>query len=82
HLAEAHVGRKSHGNLTLRCLWMGCNHADRPFRFFKRDHIVSHCRAHVPFKANVCSDCGAQFKWPQDLKKQCVRHALYYIVSC
>ncbi|KAJ3290451.1 hypothetical protein HDU79_003209 [Rhizoclosmatium sp. JEL0117] len=60
HLAEAHVGRKSHGNLTLRCLWMGCNHADRPFS--KRDHIVSHCRAHVPFKANVCSDCGAQFK--------------------
>ncbi|KAI9329442.1 hypothetical protein BDR26DRAFT_796674, partial [Obelidium mucronatum] len=67
HLAEEHVGRKSHGNLTLHCAWMGCGHGDRAFT--KRDHIVSHCRAHVPFKANVCGDCKAQFKWPQDLKK-------------
>ncbi|KAJ3021888.1 UNVERIFIED_CONTAM: hypothetical protein HDU68_009412 [Siphonaria sp. JEL0065] len=74
HLAEEHVGRKSHGNLTLNCLWMNCGHGDRPFS--KRDHIVSHCRAHVPFKANICSDCRAQFKWwvrPQDLKKHCLK---------
>ncbi|KAJ3077226.1 hypothetical protein HDU98_006413 [Podochytrium sp. JEL0797] len=71
HIAELHVGRKSMGNLTLNCLWMGCGHGDRPFS--KRDHIVSHCRAHVPFKANVCVDCNAQFKWPQDLKKHCLK---------
>ncbi|KAJ3263875.1 hypothetical protein HDU77_009771 [Chytriomyces hyalinus] len=77
HLAEEHVGRKSHGNLSLNCMWMGCAHGDRPFS--KRDHIVSHCRAHVPFKANVCVDCNAQFKWPQDLKKHCLKQGHTFI---
>ncbi|KAJ3130590.1 hypothetical protein HK100_007913 [Physocladia obscura] len=90
HLAENHVGRKSTGNLSLNCKWIGCSHADRPFS--KRDHIVSHCRAHVPFKANICIDCNTPFKWPQgavfsktsistlilsvllDLKKHCLKH--------
>ncbi|KAJ3067218.1 hypothetical protein HDU99_003594, partial [Rhizoclosmatium hyalinum] len=62
HLAETHVGRKASADhpLSLNCLWLNCSHADRPFS--KRDHIVSHCRAHVSFKANQCDECSATFK--------------------
>ncbi|KAI9357246.1 hypothetical protein DFJ73DRAFT_622765, partial [Zopfochytrium polystomum] len=67
HLTEFHVGRKKSQNLTLNCMWVGCSHGSKPFA--KRDHIVSHCRAHVAFKANACPKCKSTFKWPHDLKK-------------
>ncbi|KAJ3021889.1 UNVERIFIED_CONTAM: hypothetical protein HDU68_009413 [Siphonaria sp. JEL0065] len=72
HLVEEHVGRKSSSEfpLSLNCRWIGCSHAQKPFS--KRDHIASHCRSHVAFKAHVCPDCNVQFKWPHDLKKHCL----------
>ncbi|KAI8615704.1 hypothetical protein BC830DRAFT_1040233, partial [Chytriomyces sp. MP71] len=66
HLAEQHIGRKCLGTLSLQCRWRGCSHL-HPFG--KRDHIVSHCRAHIAVKAHLCLECGASFKWPHDLKK-------------
>ncbi|KAI9329439.1 hypothetical protein BDR26DRAFT_724523 [Obelidium mucronatum] len=72
HLLEEHVGRKSNSRypLSLNCRWTGCSHAKKPFS--KRDHIASHCRAHVNYKAYVCGDCNSPFKWPHDLKKHCI----------
>lgn len=67
HLCEDHVGRKKSNNSSDKCMWVGCSHAAKPFA--KRDHFVSHCRAHVAFKGNVCPECKAGFKWPHDLKK-------------
>ncbi|ORY29284.1 hypothetical protein BCR33DRAFT_772588 [Rhizoclosmatium globosum] len=31
-------------------------------------------------RANICVDCGSQFKWPQDLKKHCIKLEHTYIV--
>ncbi|KAJ3013167.1 UNVERIFIED_CONTAM: hypothetical protein HDU68_000835 [Siphonaria sp. JEL0065] len=72
HIVEEHVGRKSSSEfpLSLNCRWIGCSHAQKPFS--KRDHIASHCRSHVTFKAYICPDCNVQFKWPHDLKKHCL----------
>ncbi|KAI9330776.1 hypothetical protein BDR26DRAFT_775369, partial [Obelidium mucronatum] len=67
HLSEDHIGRKALGTLTLTCHWHHCPHPSRVFT--KRDNLVSHCRSHVHFRANICRECGSQFKWPQDLKK-------------
>lgn len=39
HLCNAHVGRKSTGNLNLTCGWQGCG-----VKCVKRDHITSHLR--------------------------------------
>ncbi|KAJ1546656.1 hypothetical protein HK405_006935 [Cladochytrium tenue] len=71
HLTEDHVGRRKTHNLSLHCKWAGCSHSARAFS--KRDHIVSHCRAHVSFRANVCPGCHATFKWPHDLKKHGIK---------
>ncbi|ORY29283.1 hypothetical protein BCR33DRAFT_724792 [Rhizoclosmatium globosum] len=78
HLSEDHIGRKALGTLQLTCDWIGCLHQGRAFS--KRDNVVSHCRSHVHFRANICKDCGSQFKWPQDLKKHCLRQGHEYIV--
>ncbi|KAI8851262.1 hypothetical protein BC829DRAFT_130022 [Chytridium lagenaria] len=67
HLGEDHVGRRRTQNLTLWCAWLGCPHG--PVAFGKRDHIVSHCRAHVNHKPHACELCPCHFKWPHDLKK-------------
>ncbi|KAI8919838.1 hypothetical protein DFJ77DRAFT_450137 [Powellomyces hirtus] len=69
HLTDAHVGRKTTGNLCLSCRVLNCTQAldDQPF--LKRDHITSHLRSHVPLKANPCQTCSKSFKWPHDLKK-------------
>ncbi|CAG8707571.1 14468_t:CDS:2 [Racocetra fulgida] len=66
HLANDHVGRKSTGNLCLKCHWDKCE-----AQTSKRDHITSHLRVHVPLKPHVCpiKDCQKAFKRPQDLKK-------------
>ncbi|KAI8828299.1 hypothetical protein BJ741DRAFT_570281 [Chytriomyces cf. hyalinus JEL632] len=71
HLAEDHIGRKCLGSLQLHCRWSACSHRGK--QFGKRDNIVSHCRSHVPFRANMCLDCCSEFKWPQDLKKHCTK---------
>lgn len=64
HLCDQHIGRKSTGNLTLRCHWKNCETA-----CVKRDHITSHLRVHTPLKPHNCEVCGKAFKRPQDLKK-------------
>ncbi|RIB25032.1 hypothetical protein C2G38_1957045 [Gigaspora rosea] len=64
HLANDHVGRKSTGNLCLKCHWDKCE-----VQTSKRDHITSHLRVHVPLKPHVCPRCRKAFKRPQDLKK-------------
>ncbi|CAG8640825.1 16315_t:CDS:2, partial [Dentiscutata erythropus] len=64
HLANDHVGRKSTGNLCLKCHWDKCE-----VQTTKRDHITSHLRVHVPLKPHVCPRCRKAFKRPQDLKK-------------
>ncbi|KAJ3062198.1 hypothetical protein HDU98_001905 [Podochytrium sp. JEL0797] len=64
HLSEAHVGRKIHNTLILKCNWSGCN-----VEYTKRDHMTSHLRKHVPLKPFLCPICSRGFKRPQDLKK-------------
>ncbi|KAI9329437.1 hypothetical protein BDR26DRAFT_1011714 [Obelidium mucronatum] len=77
HLSEDHIGRKALGTLVLTCEWAGCIHKTRLFA--KRDNAVSHVRSHVHFRANICKDCGSQFKWPQDLKKHCAKNGCEYV---
>ena len=64
HAGEAHIGRKRQGNLCLDCNWEGCK-----AKFFKRDHIMSHLKVHIPMKAFKCSKCPKAFKRAQDLTK-------------
>ncbi|KAI9197440.1 uncharacterized protein BJ171DRAFT_427944 [Polychytrium aggregatum] len=64
HLTNDHVGRKSRNNLCLQCHWDSCK-----VETFKRDHITSHLRIHVPLKPHLCPVCHRAFKRPQDLKK-------------
>ncbi|KAJ3013328.1 UNVERIFIED_CONTAM: hypothetical protein HDU68_000757 [Siphonaria sp. JEL0065] len=77
HLSEDHIGRKALGTLNLCCRWIGCCHTSRVFT--KRDNVVSHARSHVHYRANICKDCGSQFKWPQDLKKHCLRQGHTFV---
>ncbi|KAI8832166.1 hypothetical protein BC829DRAFT_408855 [Chytridium lagenaria] len=69
HITQAHVRKKTvrGGPSDLYCRWLGCKHGPRPFS--KRNHIVSHCRAHVDLWPNTCAQCERSFKWPHDLKK-------------
>lgn len=69
HLCVFHVGRKCNRNLSLACQWQGCNVVT-----FKRDHITSHLRVHVPLKPYGCRYCKKKFKRPQDLKKHAKTH--------
>ncbi|KAJ3021890.1 UNVERIFIED_CONTAM: hypothetical protein HDU68_009414 [Siphonaria sp. JEL0065] len=76
HLSEDHIGRRALGSLQLNCEWIGCVHPTRIFA--KRDNAVSHIR-HVHFRANICQDCNSHYKWPQDLKKHCLRTGHAYV---
>ncbi|KAI8832860.1 hypothetical protein BC829DRAFT_377517, partial [Chytridium lagenaria] len=49
------------------CEWANCKLSGKTFT--KRNHFVSHCRAHVEFWPYGCKDCGRAFKWAHDLKK-------------
>ncbi|PVU85569.1 hypothetical protein BB559_006960 [Furculomyces boomerangus] len=69
HLTNEHVGRKAKGNLCLDCKWHNCN-----VKTFKRDHITSHLRVHIPLKPHECRACKKTFKRPQDLKKHEKKH--------
>ncbi|KAJ3021071.1 UNVERIFIED_CONTAM: hypothetical protein HDU68_009812 [Siphonaria sp. JEL0065] len=77
HLSEDHIGRRTLGSLQLNCEWIGCVHPTR--NFAKRDNAVSHVRSHVHFRANICQDCQSHYKWPQDLKKHCLRTGHAYV---
>lgn len=49
HLCEDHVGRKSTGNLCLKCCWQNCQVVKT-----KRDHLTSHLRVHVANRPFFC----------------------------
>ncbi|KAI8851271.1 hypothetical protein BC829DRAFT_361176 [Chytridium lagenaria] len=67
HLTQFHGHIHVKSTYSIQCQWRGCKNAGKTFG--KRNHFVSHCRAHVEFWGNGCGVCGRAFKWPHDLKK-------------
>ncbi|KAI9146094.1 hypothetical protein BKA69DRAFT_1047338 [Paraphysoderma sedebokerense] len=54
HVNLCHIGRKSQGNLCLKCEWLDETGQPCNVQVKKRDHITSHVRVHLPLKPFVC----------------------------
>lgn len=74
HIVEYHIGSKTKGNLSLKCLWAEKDECCKK-EVDKRDHLVSHIKVHVPqYRPFVCQYCQKAFSRSHDLTKHCRTH--------